>query len=67
MIPHRFTSIFELETASGQDSLMTVVGTVLLDNIGLNHKQELCVQKKSSLIAEKTIIEIVKVPVNTFV
>lgn len=46
---------------------MTVVGTVLLDNIGLNHKQELCVQKKSSLIAEKTIIEIVKVPLKTFV
>ena len=50
--------------AAGQDSLMTVVGTALLDNTGLNHKQELCVQKKGPLIAEKVIIEIVKVNAN---
>jgi hypothetical protein len=48
-------------TASGQESLMTVVGTALLDNVGLSHKQELCVQKKSPLIAETAIVEIVKV------
>ena len=42
---------------------MTVVGTALLDNMGLGHKQELCVQKKGPLIAEKVIVEIVKVSV----
>jgi hypothetical protein len=40
---------------------MTVVGTVLLDNSGLNHKQELCVQRKAPLIAEQAMIAIIKV------
>ena len=49
-----------MASASGQDSLMTVVGTVLLDNIGLNHKQEMCVQKKGPLVDEKAMIAIIK-------
>lgn len=40
---------------------MTVVGTVLLENSGLNHRQELCVQKKAPLIAEAAMTEIIKV------
>ena len=50
-----------MEIASGQDAIMTVVGTVLLDNAGLNHKQELCVQSKAPLVAEKVMIELIKV------
>ena len=43
---------------------MTVVGTALIDNTGLNHKQELCVHKKAPLVADEAMIYIIKV--NTF-
>ena len=40
---------------------MTVVGTALLDNTGLNHKQELCVHKKAPLVEDEAMIYIIKV------
>jgi hypothetical protein len=64
-MPH--SMIFELLIDSGQDSLMTVVGTALLDNVGLNHIQELCVQKKAPLIAEEAMTEIITVNTLQFV
>jgi hypothetical protein len=48
---------------TGKNALMTVVGTALLDNLGLTHKQELCVQNKGKLVVDDAMDQIIKVNV----